>query len=268
MPRFLRRALVTGFATLAFALSALTPSLVAGQVRPVIVFAAASLAGALDEVADAFAERAGEVVTISYGGTSSLARHIEQGAPADIFISADAVWMNYLSERNLIVLESRTNLLGNRLVLVAPAGAGPRSGSDIVGAIRRTIGPGSLLAMADVDGVPAGRYGKTALETLRVWEEIARFVAQTDNVRTALAFVARGEAPLGVVYATDAAAEAAVAVVATFDRELHPPIVYLAAITVGSDDPRILAFFDFLTDPAVDDIFARHGFVGRELLAD
>ncbi len=179
----------------------------AAQTQRVLVFAAASLSEALHAVADAFTAETGISVAVSYGGTAIIARQIEQGAPADIFISADGAWMNYVADRGLIDPASRTELLGNSLVLIAPAATDFDLGEDIGPAIRELIGPGRLLAMANIGAVPAGRYGKTALETLGVWSDIARFIAQADSVRGALAFVARAETPLGIVYATDAAAE-------------------------------------------------------------
>jgi len=245
---------------LAAALVALATLPAKAQPDGVTVFAAASLAGALDEIADDFTDDTGIAVTVSYAGTSALARQIELGAPADIFISADVAWMDYLEDGGLIMPETRIDLLGNRLVLVAPAVDSPDAGDDIAALIRGGVGPGGLLAMADVEAVPAGRYGKAALEALGIWAEVAPFAAQTDNVRTALAFVARGETPLGIVYATDAAAEARVAIVATFDAALHPAIVYPAAVVAGADGPAVSAFFAYLAGPEAGAVFAAHGF--------
>jgi len=242
-------------------LIALTPFSAAGRPGGVTVFAAASLAGTLDEVADAFALETGIVVTVSYAGTSSLARQIEFGAPADIFVSADVAWMDYLEDGGFIVLESRIDLLGNQLVLVAPAENMPTADANVAALILGGVGPSKLLAMANVEAVPAGRYCKAALETLGIWAEVAPFVAQTDNVRTALAFVARGEAPLGIVYATDAVAEPRVAIVATFDPSLHPAIIYPAAIVAGASDAEAAAFFAYLAGPEAGAVFAARGFL-------
>ena len=234
----------------------------AAQTQRVLVFAAASLSEALHAVADAFTAETGISVAVSYGGTAIIARQIEQGAPADIFISADGAWMNYVADRGLIDPASRTELLGNSLVLIAPAATDFDLGEDIGPAIRELIGPGRLLAMANIGAVPAGRYGKTALETLGVWSDIARFIAQADSVRGALAFVARAETPLGIVYATDAAAEPRVVAVATFASELHPPIIYPAAITrAGNGNENATRLFDYLTSPEAASIFSGHGFL-------
>lgn len=224
----------------------------------ILVFAAASLAGALDDVADAFAD-GGAPVTVSYAGTAALARQIEAGAAADIFISADDAWMDYVEERGLIDPASRTDLLGNRLVLVAPDGATTGGAEGPTELIAGTVGVDARLAMADVDAVPAGRYGRAALESLGIWNAVAPYIVESENVRAALAFVARGEARLGIVYATDAAAEPDVEVVATFADELHPPIVYPAAATTTADaDSR--AFLAFLGGPEAAAIFAGYGF--------
>lgn len=228
------------------------------QTEAPLVFAAASLKTALDAVVAEYRDRAGREVRISYAGTPALARQIEQGAPADIFISADLDWMLYLSERSLIRAGSQTPLLSNRLVLIAPADS----------AVAATIGPeldlsGILadgrLALANTDAVPAGRYAKAALQKLGLWESLRDQLAETENVRAALALVARGEAPLGIVYATDAAAEPQVKVVDRFPENLHPTIVYPAALTPKAK-PEAEAFFAFLTSPAARPFFVRAGF--------
>lgn len=226
--------------------------------EPVTVFAAASLKTALDDIGAAWSEETGNVATISYAGSSALARQIEEGAPADLFISADLDWMAYLAERDLIDTASERRLLGNRIVLVAPADSAVElaiaPGFDIASA----LGDGRL-AMANVDAVPAGRYGKAALELLGVWDDVADKVAQTENVRATLQFVALGEAPLGIVYQTDAMAEPGVRVVGSFPEDSHDPIVYPAALTAGSADAAA-AFLDYLQGDEARAIFGEQGF--------
>jgi molybdate transport system substrate-binding protein len=242
------------------AFASLTVS-VSAQDRPVIVFAAASLAGALDSVVDAFENEFGIGVTVSYAGTPALARQIEQGAPADVFISADSEWMNYIVRQGLVDEANRVDLLGNQLVLIAPAPMGPVRSPEIDTTILEGIGPGRLLSMANTESVPAGRYGKATLAALGIWNEVAPYVVQTDSVRTALVFVARAEATFGIVYATDGRANPNVSVLATFDGALHPPIIYPAAIVKGSDSPAVEAFFSFLQSNESVAIFVDFGFM-------
>ncbi|HYM04515.1 MAG TPA: molybdate ABC transporter substrate-binding protein, partial [Stellaceae bacterium] len=195
----------------------------------VLVFAAASLKNALDDAIAAYHPGTGDAVKASYAASSALARQLENGAPADIFISADLDWMDYAEQHHLIVPSSRRDLLRNRLVLVAPAS------SDVEVAIvpnfplAKLLGDGKL-AIADPAGVPAGRYAKAALEKLGVWASVEGKIARAENVRTALFFVARREAPLGIVYATDAIATKDVRIVARFPEDSHPPIVYPIAL--------------------------------------
>ena len=190
--------------------------------------------------------------TISYAASSALAKQIEEGAPADVFVSADLDWMAYLAERDLVQPDTEVELLGNRLALVAPAdseaAAAIAPGFDLAG----LLGDGRL-AIANVDAVPAGRYGKAALEALGVWESVSE-LAQAENVRAALALVALGEAPLGIVYATDAAAEPAVRTVGVFPEDTHPPIVYPAAATAEAG-PDAAAFLAFLQSAPARAIF-------------
>lgn len=226
----------------------------------VIVFAAASMKNALDDVIAAYHDASGKTVKASYQGSSTLAKQIEQAAPADIFISADLAWMDYLAERDLIVPDTRKTLLGNELVLVAPKTSDVAvtlgDGVDLV----TPLGSDGRIAMANVDSVPAGKYGKAALTKLGVWDAVAPRVVQADNVRAALAFVARGEAPLGIVYATDAAAEPAVKVVATFPEDTHPPIVYPVALIKGSTNPNARAFLAYMESGAATPFFRKQGF--------
>lgn len=242
------------------ALLALTAVLAApAAAADVTVFAAASLKTALDEISAAWTAETGKVAAISYGGSSMLAKQIEEGAPADVFISADVPWMDYLVARDLVREDTVVNLLGNRLVLVAPADSaadlqiGP--GFDLLGA----LGDGRL-AMAQVDAVPAGRYGKAALTSLGVWEAVAGHVAQADNVRAALALVASGEAPLGIVYRTDANAEAGVRVVATFPEDSHAPIIYPAAVTAEATGHDAAEFMAALRSAWAKAAFEKQGF--------
>lgn len=231
----------------------------AAMAADVTVFAAASLKNALDEIGAAWKVEAGKEATISYAASSALAKQIEEGAPADVFISADVPWMTYLSERDLVKKDTIVELLGNRLVLVAPAESdaaieiGP--GFDLLGA----LGDGRL-AMGQVDSVPAGKYGKQALTSLGVWDQVSGHVAQAENVRAALALVAAGEAPFGIVYATDANAEKAVKVVATFPEDSHSPIVYPAAVTAEAKSADAGAFLEFLRTEAAAKLFEAQGF--------
>lgn len=232
----------------------------AQQRREVVVFAAASLKNALDESAAAWSRVSGEPLPkISYAASSALARQIEQGAPADLFLSADLDWMDHLANKHLIRNESRINLLAGRIALVAGKDTGfnftLEPGADLL----KALGEGKL-AMANVEAVPAGRYGKAALDKLGLWDTVKGRIVQTDNVRVALLLVARGEAPLGIVYTTDATADPQVRVVATFPETTHPPIIYPAALTRDSTLPAAAGLLDFLKTPAAAQIFIRHGF--------
>jgi molybdate transport system substrate-binding protein len=214
---------------------------------------------ALDEVADAWEQASGHTAVVALAGSSELARQIAHGAPADVFISANTAWMDAIQADDLVEPGTRIDLLGNRLVLIAhghdapPVEIGPDL--DLAG----LLGEGPL-AMALVDAVPAGIYGKAALDSLGLWEGITLQVAQADNVRAALAFVATGEAPFGIVYATDAAAENDVSVVGIFPADSHPPIVYPAAAVAGGDTALACEFLAFLQRDAARDAFARQGF--------
>jgi molybdate transport system substrate-binding protein len=228
--------------------------------RSVLVFAAVSLKGALDEVAALAEKRTGVVLTPSYAATSLLARQIEEGAPADIFVASDEQWMDYLAERRLIAPASRVDVVGNRLVLIAPRDRVPALRIVPGVALAAALGPHGRLAVADPVNVPAGRYGKAALTRLGVWDSVAARLAPADNVRAALAFVARGEAPLGVVYASDVVAEPAVRVVDTFPASTHPPIRYPAALTVRASKDAA-AVLTVIASPEALAIFVKHGFL-------
>lgn len=225
---------------------------------PVTVFAAASLKNALDEVGAEYARSGGEA-RFSYAASSAIARQIAQGAPADVYVSADNDWMNYLAQRKLIVPASRRDLLTNKLALIAPA--------DSKAAIK--IGRGMPLAKALGDGrlaiagpdVPAGKYAKASLANLGVWNSVSGKLAQAENVRSALQYVARGESPLGIVYDTDAKVEPKVRIVGLFPDNTHPPITYPAAVVASSKNPDSAKFLAFMSSPKAAAIFHKHGFV-------
>jgi molybdate transport system substrate-binding protein len=227
--------------------------------EPVNVFAAASLKNALDAVSEAWKAEAGKETKNIYAASSALAKQIEQAAPADVFISADLDWMDYLGGKQLIKPDTRKVLLGNQLVLVAAKDSGVKvelkQGADLAGALG-----GSKLAMADVKAVPAGKYGKASLEKLGLWASVEASLAQAENVRAALALVARGEAKLGIVYATDAKAEKQVDVAGVFPEDSHPPIVYPAAVVITSKNPDAEAFVTYLSSPKAQEIFTAQGF--------
>jgi len=226
----------------------------------VVVFAAASLKNALDDVAAAYKAKTGKSVAVNYAGSNALAKQIEQGAPADIFFSADLDWMKYLDGKGLIAKGTSVTLLGNKIVLIAPKDS--TATVDVAPGVKlaELLGPDGKLAMANVDSVPAGKYGKAALQKLGIWDSVASHVVQADNVRAALAFVASGEAPLGIVYSTDANAEPKVKVVGAFPDDSHPPILYPVALTAASKNPDARAFFDFLASDAAKAAYQKQGF--------
>ena len=247
---------------LCLALAALAPAmpLAAAHAEDVTVFAAASLKNALDDVAAAYEAQTGKTVLISYAGSSSLAKQIEAAAPADIFFSADLAWMDYLEERGLIAADTRQTLLGNAIVLVAPADSAVSLTVAKGMNLGAALGEDGHVAMANVASVPAGKYGKAALEWLGVWDAVAPSVVQADNVRAALAFVATGEVPLGVVYQTDANSEPKVKVVGVFPADSHPPILYPAAMIATSTNSDARAFFDFLRSDKAVPAYEKQGF--------
>ena len=226
--------------------------------RELLVFAAASLSDALEEVGQAFTAATGVRVAASYAASSVLAKQIEAGAPADAFFSADVAWVDYLEKRGLIQPSSRRDVLRNTLVLIAPADSTLRlriaPGFDLAGALK-----GGRLAIADPDSVPAGEYARAALTRLGVWSQVADRAVRGENVRAALAYVARGEAPLGIVYRTDAQAERRVRVVDVFPEDSHPPITYVVALTSRAR-PEAAQLVEFLTGDAARQIFVRYGF--------
>jgi molybdate transport system substrate-binding protein len=235
----------------------------AAQGRDVLVFAAASLKNALDDIARQWQSETGRKVVVSYAASNNLIRQIEQGAPADIFISADIDWMEYGQQKNLIKPETRVNLLGNRIVLIAPKDS-PVSvriepGFDLAAALG-----GGRLSVGNVDAVPAGKYGKAALQKLGAWDAVKDHIAQAESVRAALLLVARGETPLGIVYQTDAASEPAIRIVGTFPADTHPPIIYPAALTKDSTSISAVEFLKYLRSPAAKPAFERQGFTVLE----
>ncbi|QPC86684.1 molybdate ABC transporter substrate-binding protein [Mesorhizobium sp. NBSH29] len=244
-------------------LIALALSLIAApalSAESLTIFAAASLKNALDDVNAVCAPAAGGRAAISYAGSSALARQIEAGAPADIFISADLDWMDYLAGKQMVLGKTRTNLLGNALVLIAPGDTklhdvAPAAGLDLAA----MLGTGRL-AMADVKAVPAGRYGKAALESLGAWSAVEGRLAQTENVRAALKLVATGEAALGIVYRTDAQAEPGVKTLGRFPEGAHPPIIYPAAQIAGSMNENAMAFMECMRSDQAKVLFEAQGF--------
>jgi molybdate transport system substrate-binding protein len=231
------------------------------QSHSVTVFAAASLRTALEDIAAQWRKETGKSARISYAASGPLARQIEAGAPADIFISADVAWMDYAAERKLIKPETRRNLLGNALVLVAPADSKAQpielNAQSDLGAL---LGADGRLAMGEPRSVPAGAYAQKALSSLGLWDKVKDRIAQTESVRATLLFVARGEAPLGIVYRSDAHAERQVKVLGTFPETSHAPIVYPIAMIAASVNQDAKAFYDYLATPAASAIFKRESF--------
>jgi molybdate transport system substrate-binding protein len=225
----------------------------------VTVFAAASLKTALDAVSAAWTADTGRKAVVSYAASSALAKQIEQGAPADIFISADLDWMDYLGQKDLIDKASVKRLLGNDIVLIAPKDSTAVAEIAPGFELAELLG-GGRLAMGDVRSVPAGKYGKAALQSLGVWDSVENSLAQAENVRAALKLVATGEAPLGIVYRTDAEAEPTVKVVGIFPPDSHPPIVYPVAVTADSKAAAAGEFLAYLSSPAAREIFKAQGF--------
>src|SRR5690554_1805907 len=228
--------------------------------RPLTVFAAASLKESMDEAAAAYGTSTGQRVRVSYAASSALARQVAQGAPADVFVAADLEWMDWLQSRGLVDAGTRSELFGNTLVLVAPATAAAepfvlRHGLDL----RPLLGDHGRIALGMVDSVPAGRYARAAFASMGMWDTLERRVAGVENVRAALMLVARGEAPLGVVYGSDALSAPRVRVLATFPPGSHPDIVYPAARVVASSHPHAGPFLRWLQGRDAGAIFRSHG---------
>lgn len=247
------------FVSFLVALAGVPQPLVAQE--QITVFAAASLKNALDDTNAAFTKATGIKVTASYAASSALAKQIEQSAPADVFISADLQWMDYLAERKLIKPDTRVNLLGNKLVLIAPTDS--KLATMTIGQgfdIAKLAGDGRI-AVADVKSVPAGLYAKAALEKLGAWRAAEPKLAQAENVRATLAFVARGETPIGIVYETDAKVEPKVKIIGTFPDGSYPPVTYPFAATTESKKSGVAQYLLFLRTPAAKAIFEKYGFI-------
>nr|WP_210485509.1 molybdate ABC transporter substrate-binding protein [Microvirga antarctica] len=236
------------------------PTAAFAQSKGVVVFAAASLKNALDDVNRAWERETGKTATLVYAASNLLAKQIEAGAPADLFVSADLDWMDYSASRNLIRPQERINLLGNTLVLIAPKDSPVETmgGANLDLATR--LGSGRL-AMGNVDAVPAGKYGKAALEHLGEWNGVKDKVAQAESVSAALLLVSRGEAAFGIVYGTDAASDPNVKIVSVFPANTYPPIIYPAALTADSKHPDAAAFLAFMRSDTARKLFEGQGFV-------
>jgi molybdate transport system substrate-binding protein len=252
-----RRHLLVGAAGL---MAGLGPLAAQAQAKDLVIFAAASLKNALDEAAAAWSKETGKPAPrISYAASGALAKQLEQGAPADLFLSADLDWMDYAAGKKLIRPESRVTLLGNRIALIAPLAS---TAAVTLGAsvdLTAALGSGRL-ATANVESVPAGKYGKAALEKLGGWDKVKHRVAQADNARAALLLVSRAEAPLGIVYITDAAADPKVRVLAVFPEDSHPPILYPVAVTTDSMHPDAQGFLSYLRGAGPRRAFEKQGF--------
>lgn len=227
------------------------------------VFAAASLKEALDEAAAAYRRQTGVPVRVSYAASSALARQIEQGAPADVFFSADLEWMDYLQQRNRLDVATRRSLLGNRLVLIAPRASKAQVDLNRPATLLAALGDGRL-AVGQTRTVPADKYAKASLESLSLWSGVRPRLAESESVRAALMLVARGETPLGIVYASDAKSEPDVRVVATFPEDSHPPIVYPVAALRGARVAQAARFVRWLGSPAADALFTKRGFAVKD----
>lgn len=247
-------------AALAGVLLLLSNTGAAAQQDKLVIFAAASLKDALDAINAAYRHDEGQEIATSYAASSTLAKQIEAGAPADIFISADLDWMDYLAKRNLIKPQTRTDLLGNQLVLIASVDSTVRLVIAPNFPLAQALGSGRL-AIADPNGVPAGKYGKAALEALGVWSSVADKLAPAENVRATLLLLSRGETPLGIVYRTDAVADKGVKILGAFPDHTHPPIIYPVAAVARSANPRDADYIAFLKSPAARRLFEEQGFM-------
>jgi len=250
--------ILLGLLLLGLALDSPSLALAEGQQQQILVYAAASLTDAMQEIGAEYQKTAHVAVRMSFDASSTLARQIEAGARADVFLSADTDWMDYLQKRNLIQPATRRNLLGNALVLIAPAQSQIRLRIAPHFALGAALGNGHL-ATGDPDSVPVGRYARAALTSLGVWDEVAPKIVRAENVRAALMYVARAETPLGIVYASDAVVEKGVRVVDTFPADTHPPIVYPVALTRSAQEAAA-AFVAYLTTAQPRAIFVKYGF--------
>lgn len=232
---------------------------IAAEAHDLTVFAAASMKNALDAINTEYTRKTGDKVVVSYAASSALAKQIESGAPADIFVSADQDWMDYVEKADLIEAGTRRDILANRIVLIAPAVSGTEQIEIEKGFPLAAMLGDERLAMANTDSVPAGKYGRASLEALGVWASVEQKVAQADNVRAALLLVSRQEAPLGIVYRTDANADAGVKVIGTFPADTHPAIVYPVATTKKAGEAA-RPYLDFLKTATARAVFEAQGF--------
>lgn len=238
---------------------ALATQLATAQDKTVTVFAAASMKNALDDVNAAYTKATGIKVVVSYAASSALAKQIEEGAPADVFVSADLKWMDYLIAQKAVQADTRVNLLGNKLVLIAPKDS--RTGNVTLGQgfdLAKLAGD-SRIATGEVTSVPAGRYAKAAMDKLGMWAAAQPKLAMADNVRAALLLVSRGEAALGIVYATDAKVDPGVRIIGTFPDGSHPPVTYPVATTTTAK-PDATGYLQFLRSKDARDVFEKYGF--------
>lgn len=262
--KFELRGYATGIALLIVAAVLPSGTVRAADTEIVTVFAAASLTDALQAMATDLRKEGGGEVRFSFAASSTLARQVEAGAPADIFISANPEWMDYLAGKNLILTTTRVEPLGNTLVMIAPTDSLLTSvkiekGFDIAA----LVGPGSRIATGDPAHVPVGIYAQKAFQSLGIWSAAEPLLARTDSVRAALALVERGEAPLGIVYASDAQASPGVKIVGVFPPDSYPPITYPFAIVAGRDTPAVRRFFEKITAGSAAQVYERFGFVWR-----
>ena len=255
----LRRTLNAAALTLLAGLIGLSPQSATAQDKTLTVFAAASMKNALDDINSAFSKQTGVKVVASYAASSALMKQIELGAPADIFASADLDWMNYGSQKKVIKDDTRINLLGNKLVLIAPQDS--KLGTVTFGQgfdLAKLVGDGRI-ATGDVKSVPVGKYAKAALEKLGAWNAAELKFAMAESVRAALTLVSRGEAPLGIVYETDAKADPGVKIIGAFPADSHEPITYPVAATIIAK-PEAAEYLAFLRGPVSKNIFEKYGF--------
>lgn len=241
-----------------FAFFALLP--LVAHAQELMIMAGASLTDSLRDISAQWAKEGHQPLHLSFGASSTLARQIEQGAPANVFASADELWMDYLAKRDLIVTDTRKSLLGNDVVLIVPADK-PRKvaiarGFDLLG----MLGPDGRLAVGDPAHVPVGIYAEQALKNLMMWDAVVPRLARTEDVRAALRFVELGEAPVGIVYATDAAISKGVAIAGTFPADSHDPVRYPFAVVKAGDNAEARALMTFLSSPRARDVFTRRGF--------
>lgn len=252
---------VKWFAALALSVGVALPAMAAEE--KITVFAAASLTNALQEIATQYQKEKNVEVVSSFASSSTLARQIEQGAPADMFISADQQWMDYAQDKDLMDTATRYTLLGNELVVIAPKNS---SFNDVAIDDKtdwKSLLNGGRLAVGDPDHVPAGIYAKEALQNLKAWDELSPLMARANNVRAAMALVEREEAPLGIVYGSDAVASDKVKVIGVFPTNSHKPVEYPMAIVKDHNNATVKGFYDYLKTPEAAEVFKRYGFAPR-----